>query len=58
MKFPALSYGRSFSRHCSARLSAAKAWDIIEKEHAQSFTALASRRQRRGAFIQTLSRTW
>ena len=31
-KFTALSYSSSFSRHCSARLSAAKAWDIIEKK--------------------------
>ena len=47
MKFPALSWSRSFSRQCSARLSAMKVWYIIEnracasmcKHVQQSFTA-------------------
>ena len=63
-KFPALSWSRSFSRQCSARLSAMKVWYIIEnracasmcKHVQQSFRASASRGKRMSALIRTLSR--
>ena len=62
--FPALSWSRSFSRQCSARLSAMKVWYIIEnracasmcKHVQQSFRASASRGKRMSALIRTLSR--
>ena len=45
----------SFSRHCSAYLSAMKVW--VNTEHAQqSFTASASRGQHLSAFIRNLLR--
>ena len=45
----------SFSRHCSAHLSAMKVW--VNTEHAQqSFTASASRGQHLSAFIRKLLR--
>ena len=64
MNFPALSCSRSFSRQFSARLSAVKVWYVIEnrayasmcKHVQQSFSGSASRGQRMGAFIRTLSR--
>ena len=52
MKFPAPSWSRSFSRQCSARLSAMKVWYIIENR------ACASMCSNRLQFQQAAENVW